>query len=211
MWLDMVDWLRKTFESPLQRVLSTSVRNWLTSEYSKGIIPFRYGCTVDEMLARSKEEQVGYFVRRVEGPIVHGPIPSSRLVTSHSSTSSSEWLQRHPPRNGTIPNRAVNGNYNTNSLPLNGARKSRRIFGAATPSTPTATTAGRRAQSSSPNYRSNGGRTGHRVTFPQNSSSVADESFYVAGDDLDLHTSLRNGVPVFMYSPHTKRRLLRVA
>ena len=207
----MVDWLRKTCESPLQRVLSTSVGNWLTSEYSKDFIPFRYGCTVDEMLARSKEEQVGYFVRRVEGPIVHGPIPSSRLVTSHSSTSSSEWLQRHPPRNGTIPNRAVNGNHNTNSLPLNGARKSRRISGP-----PLRLHRQRRRPEGAlrvpvPIHGSHGGRTGHRVTFPQNSSSVADESFYMAGDDLDLHTSLRNGVPVFMYSPHTKRRLMRVA
>jgi hypothetical protein len=144
------------------------------------------------MLARSKEEQVGYFVRHVEGPIVDARIPSSRLVGSQSTSSSGDWPQN--PRNGTIYKN------HTNSLPLNPTSRSpRKIFGLTQkPST-----------SRSPAVVSGGAKS--VIAHPAASSRVCEESYYVAGDDLDLHTSLRNGVPVFMYSPHTKRRLMRVA
>ncbi|OQV16592.1 putative Neuropilin and tolloid-like protein 2 [Hypsibius exemplaris] len=188
-----------------EKQISQPRRYFTPAPLQKAVITdeFGYGCTVDEMLARSKEEQVGYFIRRVEGPIVHGQIPSSRLVTSQSSTL--DWLQSHNPRNGVLPNGSSN---HTNSLPLNRGRGPRRVvFGTPPPSM----SAARRAHSATPSLNHTPSRNEEQEEEGQHATPISDESFYVAGDDLDLHTSLRNGVPVFMYSPHTKRRLMRVA
>ncbi|XP_055357726.1 neuropilin and tolloid-like protein 2 isoform X2 [Paramacrobiotus metropolitanus] len=140
---------------------------------------FGFGCTVDEMFARSKEEELGYFVRRVPGPIVEN-VPKSTLVRGHSS---SELLD-----NSTVPN----STEHTNSL--NRPRTSRpngQAISAATPSP--------RTRSQSPS-----GRHHHRLHFREPVVVEADHS-------VNLHSSIRDGIAVYMYSPNTKRKLKRVA
>lgn len=137
------------------------------------------------MFARSKEEELGYFVRKVQGPIVEN-IPMSKLVNSHSSC---ELLDNVP-----------NGNLQTNSLPQSNRRAGRHHTKNVTiVESPLVQSYRPRAESQSP------ARHNRRRAEQSRDLSRPDD------ERIDLHTSLRTGVPVFLYSPNTKRKLTRVA
>lgn len=141
------------------------------------------------MFARSKEEEQGYFVQRVESPDMRN-IPSSRLISNDFHHS--DWSRN--PRNGsytynTLPRPSHHNNVHSHGHNRRPSRTSVRR-----PSIDV-----QRTRSASPSMH-------HRTAVYRSSESSSNPR-----EQLHLQTSQRTNVPVFLYSPHTKRKLTRVA